>query len=95
MDLLALALRRDWKGIEKILTTKGVLGIGKKKKSPIGFERVVRLLGQGRYRATDDVRHDLISFYSLKKRWGGGEMKTGGFFLTFHCYSGVAIFSLG
>lgn len=56
MDLLALALRKDWKGIERLVTTKGVLGIGKKKKSPIGFERVVRLLGQDRYRAPKDVR---------------------------------------
>ena len=55
MDLLALALRRDWKAIDGLVTTKGVLGIGKKKKSPIGFERIIRLLGQGRYRAPDNV----------------------------------------
>lgn len=56
MELLALALRRDWSAIGSMLTTKGVLGFGKKKKSPIGFERVVRLLGQDRYRAPDLVR---------------------------------------
>lgn len=53
MDLLALALHRDWKGIGAMLTTKGVLGFGKKKKSPIGFERVVRMLGQDRYRTPE------------------------------------------
>lgn len=55
MDLLALALHRDWKAIGSLLTAKGVLGFGKKKKSPIGFERVVRLLGQERYRAPEHV----------------------------------------
>lgn len=55
MELLALALRRDWSAIGAMLTTKGVLGFGKKKKCPIGFERVVRLLGQERYRAPDLV----------------------------------------
>lgn len=54
MDLLALALNRDWKGIGSMLTSKGLLGF-KRKKSPIGFERVVRLLGQERYRAPDFV----------------------------------------
>lgn len=55
MELLALALRRDWSAIGAMLTSKGVLGFGKKKKSPIGFERVVRLLGQERYRAPEIV----------------------------------------
>ena len=55
MDLLALALHRDWQGIGSMLTSKGLLGFGKKKKSPIGFERVIRLLGQDRYRAPDFV----------------------------------------
>lgn len=55
MDLLALALNRDWKGVGSMLTSKGLLGFGKKKKSPIGFERVIRLLGQERYRAPDFV----------------------------------------
>ena len=55
MELLALALHRDWSGIGQMLTSKGVLGFGKKKKSPIGFERVVRLLGQERYRAPELV----------------------------------------
>ncbi len=41
-----------------MLTSKGVMGFGKKKKSPIGFERVVRLLGQERYRAPDNVCWD-------------------------------------
>jgi hypothetical protein len=43
--LLAFTLRQNWTAIENLLTTKGVFGIGKKKKSPIGFERVVRTLG--------------------------------------------------
>ena len=55
MELLALALHRDWAAIGAMLTSKGVLGFGKKKKSPIGFERVVRLLGQERYRAPEAV----------------------------------------
>ena len=55
MDLLALALNRDWKEVGSMLTSKGLLGFGKKKKSPIGFERVIRLLGQERYRAPDFV----------------------------------------
>ena len=55
MDVLALALRKDWKGVNALLTSKGVMGFGKKKKSPIGFERVVRLLGQKRFRAPDSV----------------------------------------
>ena len=37
------------------LSLQGVLGLGKKKKSPIGFERVVRTLASKRYRAPDDV----------------------------------------
>ena len=53
MDLLALARKRDWEGVDSILTTKGVLGFSKKKKSPIGFERVVRLLGQDRFKAPE------------------------------------------
>ena len=56
MDILALALHRDWKTIEGLLTTKGLLGIGKKKKSPISFDRVVRILSQEQYRAPNNVR---------------------------------------
>ena len=37
------------------LSLQGVFGLGKKKKSPIGFERVVRTLASRRYRAPDDV----------------------------------------
>lgn len=55
MDLLALALNKDWRSMSTLLTTKGVLGFGKKKKSPIGFERVVRLLGQDKYKTPEKV----------------------------------------
>ena len=34
---------------------QGVFGLGKRKKSPIGFERVVRTLASRNYRAPDDV----------------------------------------
>ena len=34
---------------------QGVFGLGKRKKSPIGFERVVRTLASRKYRAPDDV----------------------------------------
>ena len=30
--------------MEQLLTSKGLFGFGKKKKSPVGFERVVKLL---------------------------------------------------
>ena len=33
-----------WDEVEQLLTTKGMFGFGKKKKSPVGFERVVKLL---------------------------------------------------
>ena len=33
-----------WDDVEQLLTTKGLFGFGKKKKSPVGFERVVKLL---------------------------------------------------
>lgn len=50
MSLLALAINRKWSEIEALLTTKSVLR--KKKKSPIGFERVVKTLAK---RAPDDI----------------------------------------
>ena len=34
---------------------QGVFGLGKKKKSPIGFERVVRILSSKRHKAPDQV----------------------------------------
>lgn len=36
-------------------SVQGVFGLGKRKKSPIGFERVVRTLASRSYRAPDEV----------------------------------------
>ena len=79
MDLLALALHRDWRGIEGMVMSKGVLGFGKKKKSPIGFERVVRMLGQEKYRTPDNVSHlRPFSAHLERYREGGREGREGG-----------------
>ena len=65
--LLALCQDQSWDEVEQLLTTKGFLGFGKKKKSPVGFERVVKLLagekardwrrtpGRKEYKAPDTV----------------------------------------
>ena len=54
--LLALCITQNWSGVDMLVTSKGVFGFGKKKKkSPIGFERVVKLLGSDKYRAPDNV----------------------------------------
>jgi hypothetical protein len=42
--LLALCQDKAWREVEELLTSKGLFGFGKKKKSPVGFERVVKLL---------------------------------------------------
>ena len=56
-----------WGEVEQLLTAKGVFGFGKKKKSLVGFERVVKLLagekardwkrtpGRKEYRAPETV----------------------------------------
>ncbi len=46
MCLLALCVDEDWPAIEDLVTTKGFMGIGKKKKSPIGFERIVKTIAR-------------------------------------------------
>ncbi len=46
MYLLALCVDEDWRSIEDLVTTKGFMGMGKKKKSPIGFERIVKTIAR-------------------------------------------------
>ncbi len=46
MYLLALCVDEDWRSIENLVTTKGFMGMGKKKKSPIGFERIVKTIAR-------------------------------------------------
>lgn len=65
--LLALCQDQAWREVEELLTSKGLFGFGKKKKSPVGFERVVKLLagekardwqrtpGRKEYKAPDHV----------------------------------------
>ena len=65
--LLAMCQDQAWGEVEELLTTKGLFGFGKKKKSPVGFERVVKLLagekardwkrthGRREYRAPESV----------------------------------------
>ena len=65
--LLALCQDQAWREVEELLTSKGLFGFGKKKRSPVGFERVVKLLagekardwlrtpGRKEYRAPENV----------------------------------------
>ncbi len=47
MYLLALCIDEDWGALEDLVTTKGFMGMGKKKKkSPIGFERIVKTIAR-------------------------------------------------
>ncbi len=46
MYLLALCIDEDWDALDSLVTTKGFMGVGKKKKSPIGFERIVKTIAR-------------------------------------------------
>ena len=55
MCLVALCIDEEWGEIETLVTTKGFMGMGRKKKSPIGFERVVKTLAKQNIKAPNDV----------------------------------------
>jgi len=46
MYLVALCIDEDWEALDAIVTTKGFMGISKKKKSPVGFERIVKTIAR-------------------------------------------------